>query len=69
MSVTAFDEDGEAIENLARYIIRASFLQERMTYVPEKAQVIYRSKDGKEEKVKFNPHNILCESFALDTQG
>jgi len=44
------------MENLARYIIRASFSQERisqerMTYIPEESEVIYRSKDGKEEKV------------------
>jgi hypothetical protein len=32
-------------------IIRASFSQERMTYVPEKSKVIYQSKDGKEEKI------------------
>jgi hypothetical protein len=52
----------EAKENLARYIIRAflsricpidwrGFSQERMTYIPEDAKVIYQSKDGKEEKV------------------
>ncbi len=41
----------EANENLARYIIRASFSQERMTYIPEESRVIYQSKDGKEEKV------------------
>ena len=41
----------EAIENLARYIIRASFSQERMTYIPEESRVIYQSKDGKKEKV------------------
>ncbi len=40
----------DAIENLARYIIRASFSQERMTYLPEESKVVYRSKDGKEEK-------------------
>ncbi|MCJ7500754.1 transposase, partial [bacterium] len=39
------------MENLARYIIRASFSQERMTYVPEESKVIYRSKDGQQEKV------------------
>ena len=39
------------MENLARYIIRASFSQERMSYAPEKARVIYQSKDGKEEKI------------------
>ena len=41
----------EAMENLARYIIRASFSQERMSYVPEESKVIYQSKDGKEKKV------------------
>jgi len=40
----------EAMENLARYIIRASFSQERMSYVPEESKVIYQSKDGKEER-------------------
>jgi hypothetical protein len=41
----------EGLENLARYIIRASFSQERMTYIPGQdssdgtAKVIYKSKD------------------------
>ncbi len=45
--------DEEGLENLARYIIRASFSQERMAYVPahessdSTAKVIYESKDGK----------------------
>jgi hypothetical protein len=43
----------EAMENLARYIIRTSFSQERMTYIPEESKVLYRSKDGKKENV-FN---------------
>ena len=43
--------DEEAMENLARYIIRASFSQERMTYIPEESRVLYRSKDGKKENV------------------
>jgi hypothetical protein len=44
------NEDG--LENLARYIIRASFSQERMTYIPANdssdgvSKVIYQSKDG-----------------------
>jgi hypothetical protein len=38
------------MENLARYIIHASFSQERMTYIPEETKVIYRSKDDKKEK-------------------
>ena len=41
----------EAVENLARYIIRASFSQERMTYLAEESKVIYQSKDGKDERV------------------
>ena len=39
------------MENLARYIIRASFSQERMQYLPEPSKVVYRAKDGSEEKV------------------
>jgi len=39
--------DEQAMENLARYIIRASFSQERMTYIPEESKVIYQSKDVK----------------------
>jgi len=43
-------DDEEAMENLARYVVRASFSQERMTYITEEAKVVYRSKDGKNEK-------------------
>ena len=43
--------DEQAMENLARYIVRASFSQERMTYVREESKVIYQSKDGKEDKL------------------
>ena len=39
------------MENLARYVVRASFSQERMTYVPEESKVLYRSKDGKKENI------------------
>jgi hypothetical protein len=41
----------ESMENLARYIVRASFSRERMTYRRETGQVEYRSKDGKETRV------------------
>ena len=41
----------EVIENLARHIICTSFSQERMTYIPEEPKVVYRSKNGKEEKI------------------
>jgi len=45
----------EGLENLARYIIRASFSQERMIYIPandspDGAKVIYEAKDGKTSK-------------------
>ena len=40
------------MENLARYILRASFSQERMTYLPETAQVIYKAKAGKDKEQK-----------------
>ena len=49
--------DKTGIENLARYIIRAAFSQERMRYIPAldssdgQAKVIYQSKDGRERKV------------------
>ena len=39
------------MENLARCVIRASFSQERMTYLPGESKVIYCSKDGKQGKV------------------
>jgi len=46
-----FPQDETAMENLARYIIRASFSQERMQYLAELSKVVYRPKDGSEEKV------------------
>lgn len=42
--------DKEAMENLARYIIQASFSQERMTYIQEESKVVYRAKDDKKDK-------------------
>jgi hypothetical protein len=36
---------------LARYIIRASFSQEKSTYILEDSKVIYKSKDGKQRKI------------------
>jgi hypothetical protein len=39
-------DDDTAMENLARYIIRASFSQERMRYLDEEGTVVYTSKDG-----------------------
>jgi len=39
------------MENLARYILRASFSSERMAYIQEEAKVVYQSKDGKHQKL------------------
>ena len=39
------------MENLARYVVRASFSQERMSYLPDECKVAYRFKDGRNEKV------------------
>ena len=36
-------EDARSTENLARYIIRASFSQERMKYYPDEAKVLINS--------------------------
>ena len=38
------------MENLARYIIRGSLSQERMTYIREECKVIYKSKEGRDQK-------------------
>jgi hypothetical protein len=43
--------DDTAMENLARYIIRASFSQERMHYKDQEGKVVYTAKDGKSVKV------------------
>ena len=40
----------EAMENIPRYIIRASFSQERMTYLPLESKVEYTFKDWKNLK-------------------
>lgn len=39
-----------AMENLARYIIRASFSQERMQYLDQVGTVVYTAKDGETTK-------------------
>ena len=45
--------DETAMENLARYIIRASFSQEHMQYLDQEGKVVYTSKDGKSSKVSL----------------
>jgi hypothetical protein len=45
-----YPREKRSLENLAAYLIRATFSQERMEYIPEEAAVVYHSKDGKEKK-------------------
>lgn len=40
----------QSMENIARYIIRASFSVERLSYISEASKVIYKSKKGSETK-------------------
>jgi hypothetical protein len=44
-------KDDTAMENLARYIIRASFSQERMTYLDQEGKVIDTSKDCRTHRI------------------
>lgn len=52
-------DDKAGLGNLARYIIRACFSQERLVYIPAEksddgvAKIIYAAKDGKSQKM-FN---------------
>jgi hypothetical protein len=61
--ITPSDKNG--LGNLARYIIRACFSQERMVYIPAEesadgiAKVVYTSKDGKTREV-FNALDWLA---------
>jgi hypothetical protein len=43
--------DEMAMENLARYVIRASFSQERMIYLDQEGKVVYTAEDGGTKKV------------------
>ncbi|MEE4111505.1 MAG: transposase [Desulfobacteraceae bacterium] len=53
---TIWPDDEKGLENLARYIIRACFSQQRMVYIPKEdasdgiAKVIYTSKNGQSRK-------------------
>ena len=43
-------DEETTMENLARYIIRASFSQERMQYLDQEGKVVYTSRDGRISK-------------------
>gem|GEM_PF-3170013 len=53
---TIWPADQDSLENLAKYIIRACFSQERMVYIPVEdtadgvAKIIYTAKDGNSHK-------------------
>ena len=63
---TIWPDAPEAIEDLARYIVRACFSQERMAYIPAadtadaNAKVIYSSKDHRESQT-FNALDWLAQ--------
>jgi len=61
--------EDEAMENLVRYIIRASFSQERMTYIPEESKVLYRSKDGKKENIFDSLEWLAAMSSHVPNKG
>jgi hypothetical protein len=63
-----FPQDETAMENLARYIIRASFSQERKQSLAEPLKVVYRAKDGTEGKV-FDALNGWLPRFPHPAQG
>ena len=42
--------DAKSMENISRYIIRASFSTERLNYIREDSKVIYKSKNGNDTK-------------------
>jgi hypothetical protein len=54
---------------LAHYIIRASFSQERMTYLPEESKVVYGSEGGKEEKVLDALECLAAMGFHAPDKG
>jgi len=54
-----YPKDKISTENLARYVIRASFSQERMKYYPDRPMVTYESKYGK-DLAEFEPLEWLA---------
>ena len=49
-SLRIYPSDAQFMENLARYIIRASFSTERLNYISESSRVIYKSRTGNDTK-------------------
>jgi hypothetical protein len=61
--------DETAIENLARYIIRASFSRERMQYLDQEAKVVYTSKNGKATNVFDALEWLAAMCFHIPNKG
>jgi hypothetical protein len=61
--------DGTALEHLARYIIRASFSQERMQYLVDEGTVIYLAKDRKDRKVFDAPEWLAAMCSHVPNPG
>ena len=57
-----YPRETKSMENLARYIIRASFSQERMNYIREQSKVIYKSKNGNDTK-ELDLSRFYCMSY------
>jgi hypothetical protein len=58
-----------SLENLAAYLIRSSFSQQRMEYRPEEAKVTYRSKDRKEKKSYDAPEWLAAMGSHVPERG
>jgi len=62
-------KEKEAMETLARHIIRASFSQERMQYLADEGTVIYSAKDGKDRKVFDAPEWLAAMCSHVPNRG
>jgi hypothetical protein len=62
-------KEEEAMETLARYIIRASFSQERMQYLADEGTIIYSGKDGKDRKVFDAPEWLAAMCSHVPNRG
>jgi len=62
-------KEDKAMESLARYIIRASFSQERMQYLANEGTVIYSAKDGKDRKVFDAPEWLAAMCSHVPNPG
>jgi hypothetical protein len=62
-------KEKEAVEALARYIIRATFSQERMQYLADEGAVVYLAKDGKDRKVFDAPEWLAAMCSHVPNRG